>query len=151
MFALEAHHDLFDRTVERPIFAPVDPETMTTEKHGTAECALRDVIAGIDTNDLFSSLRGADEHVFMNDIEIVVSGVILIVRETVKRDARHIDTRSVDDALIVGGRGSKITLVVIAIAQNIISNSVEEMIVLAGVMPGDPVLVTSHLHEYPAT
>ncbi len=64
----------------------------------------------------FGSFRRADEHVFMHDVEIVVGGVILIVGQTVEGDARHVDAGSVDDALIVGGRGGEITLVVIDIA-----------------------------------
>ena len=109
MFAFKAHHDFFDGAVERPIIAPVHPETMTAEKNGTAKRALGNVVAGVDADDLFRSFSRADEHVFMNDIEIVVGGVILVVGETVERDARHVDARSVDDALVVGGGGCEIT------------------------------------------
>ena len=89
---------------------------LTAEKNGTAEGALRDVVAGVDADDLFGSLRRADEHVFVHDVEIVVGGVILVVGETVERDARHVDARSVDDAFIVGGRGGEITFVVFDVA-----------------------------------
>ncbi len=80
-------------------------------------------------------------------LEIVVGGVILVVGETIERDARHVDARSVDDAFIVGGRGGEITFVVRRIAQNIIGDAVEEMIVLACVMPRDLILIARHLHE----
>ena len=112
----EAHHDLFDGTVERPVLAPIHPETMTAEKNRTAEGALRNVVAGIDADDLLGNFRRADEHVFVHDVEIIVGGVILVVGETIERDARHVDTRSVDDAFIVGGRGGEITFIMIDVA-----------------------------------
>ena len=143
----EAHHDLFDGTVERPVVAPIDPETVTAEKHGTAEGALGNVVAGVDADDVFGGSRRADEHVFVHDVEIVVGGVILVVGETVERDARHVDARSVDDAFIVGGSGGEITFVVRRIAQNIIGDAVEEMIVLTCVMPRNLILIARHLHE----
>ena len=111
VFTFEAHHDHFDGTVERPIIAPIDPETVTAEKNGTTKSALGDVVAGVDADDLFGGSRRTDEHVFVHDVEIIVGGVILIVRETVERDARHVDARSVDDAFIVGRRGGEITFV----------------------------------------
>ena len=116
VLAFEAHHDLFDGAVERPVIAPIDPETVAAEKHGTAEGALRDVVAGIDADDLFGNLRRADEHVFVHDVEIVVGGVIFVVGETVERDAWHVDAGSVDDTFIVGGRGGEIAFIVFGVA-----------------------------------
>ena len=114
MLAFEAHHDLFDGTVERPVLAPVHPETVAAEEDGAAERALRDVVAGVDADDLLGNFRRADEHVFVHDVEVVVGGVILVVGPAIERDARHVDARSVDDAFIVGGRGGEITFIVIA-------------------------------------
>src|SRR6266487_1493122 len=116
VLAFKAHHDLFDSAGERPALALIYPETVTTEKNGTTEGTLRDVIAGVDADNLFSNLRRADEHVLVHNVEIVVGGVILVVWETIERDARHIDTRSVDHAFIVGGRGGEVTLIVISVA-----------------------------------
>src|SRR3990172_7013139 len=36
VIAFEAHHDPFDGTVEIPVIAPIDPQTVTAEKNGTA-------------------------------------------------------------------------------------------------------------------
>src|SRR5215217_2670026 len=56
VLTLEAHHDLFNSAVECPVFAPIDPETITAEKNRPAEIAFRDVVAGVDADDLFGSL-----------------------------------------------------------------------------------------------
>src|ERR1044071_9241530 len=53
----EAHHDLFDGTVERPIVAPIDPQPVTAEKDWTTKGAFWDVIAGIHSNDPLCRLR----------------------------------------------------------------------------------------------
>src|SRR5215212_3373078 len=58
VLTFEAHHDLFNGAVERPVLAPIDPETITAEKNRTAEIALRDVVAGIHADDLFGRLSG---------------------------------------------------------------------------------------------
>src|SRR5574339_367511 len=74
VLALEAHHDLFDGAVEGPVLAPVYPEPMPTEIDGAAERALRHVVAGIDADDLPGNLRRAGEHIFVNDIQVIVGG-----------------------------------------------------------------------------
>ena len=63
----------------------------------------------LDANNFLGSLRRADEHILVHDVEIIVCGVILIVWEAVDGDTRHIDARSIDDALIVGRGGCKFT------------------------------------------
>ena len=50
----------FDGAVERPVIAPIDPETVTAEKYRSTEGTLRDVVAGVDADDLFGGLRRAD-------------------------------------------------------------------------------------------
>jgi hypothetical protein len=40
MLAFKAHHDLFDGAVERPVIAPVHPETMPLRKTGPRKVRL---------------------------------------------------------------------------------------------------------------
>src|SRR6266498_345120 len=116
MLSFEAHHNLFDGAIECPVLTPIDPETVPTEKNRTAEGALRNVVAGVDADDLLCSLCRADEHVFVHDVEVVIGSVILVVGKTVERDTWHVDARSVDDAFIVGGRGGEVAFVMINIS-----------------------------------
>ena len=147
VFAFEAHHDLFDGAVQVPIFSPIDPQAVTREKDGTPKRPLGDVVRGENADDLFGNVGCANEHLFIHDVEIVFSGVIFIVGEAVERDAGYIHARSVDDALVVGGGGGKISFIDVLIAQYVFCDAVEQMIVLAGVMPRQLILVARHLHE----
>ena len=42
----------------------------------------------------------------------IVGGVILVVRKTVERDARHVDAWPIDDTFVVGGGSGEVALVV---------------------------------------
>ena len=88
---------------------------MTAEKYGATKCALWDVIACVNTDDLFRNMRSIDEHILIDDVEIVVGRVIFIVRETIKRDTRHVHAGTVDDAFIISRRGGEVAFVMIRI------------------------------------
>ena len=60
----------------------------------------------------------------LDDIEIVIGGVILVIRPAIDRDTRNIDTRSIDDAFIIGGSSGKFTFIMRNIFYDMICNSI---------------------------
>ena len=74
----------------------------------------------------------AGQHVLMHDVEVVIGGVVFVVGPAVEGDAGHVDAGSIEDALIIGGRSGEIALVMINILQDMIRDTVEQMVMLAG-------------------